>query len=777
MTITDILLVGFSLFLVVLFPLLFGVWLFWSGKWRLPVLVGGTMLLGFVLLEIFVFQESYIPPEKRFIYCNNYQGSDIYCNGVYLGQTPFQITVKELVAKVPEWTSPPEQSFYSENSDTITYTWYPWDDFRKEQFLKTRMFVSERPTGLLFADEQKKQMTYQYETDCRYWWRLENNKCRIVIKKSNHYSYLYDKPFEKIPNYSIFNDTEFLSAPIHAWVLAQVLEELTESEKNTWDRHVLKHWQSLAFPLTSALKTEDEKAEDENYRLKNHDDMRVKVFETALDSTARLRYGLSNPPTEEECRRLLANWVDESMSYHHRQSFSACTNNYKNIGDDPIYHSAGSFSEERFLIDTAIRLMGETIQKPLIEQWKTNYYRTNDGWTPLLYVAQTNHDAEYFNELARYLAASQYGQLELLENQNEQVIPLFKTFLYQKKFIDMINDIINRNENFCYSQNIISYSSVNNPLLEPVFREYIVHALSDPKLSNTARTNLNETVIKVSSDRLQRENIDKKKLAVWVESLPLPQLSKDLLVQNARSNFGETKSFFDFLKITVEDVNRWFAEHPKGTIGEFCSIFWEDLALSADAMFLLMNNVREQNTTQIINFDEHAYKPALLVRALLNINTPETQKTIKQIFNNDITGRHLVLGVIREKFGINQTHIDYKNSLDLLDISRELPDFVLDIIDTLNKFESPTLARILVLCPSPKAEQILEKWTRIEDDKLKQIFLRHLANWRKRKEILEQNKQFFYDLVDEKILPDDLLVPSVPWVWKDIISGYVNDTK
>ncbi|MDR2705626.1 MAG: hypothetical protein LBC02_07600, partial [Planctomycetaceae bacterium] len=91
-------------------------------------------------------------------------------------------------------------------------------------------------------------------------------------------------------------------------------------------------------------------------------------------------------------------------------------------------------------------------------------------------------------------------------------------------------------------------------------------------------------------------------------------------------------------------------------------------------------------------------------------------------------------------------------------------DFILDIFETLNEYEDKTtLATGLELCPSPRAEQILEKWSQTKNP----IFIRNLENWRKRQEIREQTKKLFHELVEEKILPDDLLVPQTPWIWKD----------
>ncbi|MDR3196740.1 MAG: hypothetical protein LBU34_02625, partial [Planctomycetaceae bacterium] len=672
----EILLTVFFLLFETLFTFGFAVWIFWSGKWRIPVLVGGIMMFCIFLLDIFGYLENSVPPEKRIICCGegNYQKNDIYCNGVYLGQTPFKISVEELVAKVPEWTTPPEQYFYSRGNaepsyfDSPIYTWFPWDGFREERFLETKTIIAFEKQSILSSAEQRKQLT-KYETGCRYWWRLENNKNRILIRKTNYSQHRFDQPFEKISGYPILNETQSLSVGIHAWILVDVLGKLTESEKNDWDRHVLKHWQILGAPLTITLKSQAER-----YSSKNPDDPRAKIFETALDSVARLRYGLSNPPTEEECRRLLANWVDESInrSYgpHDAKPFRLGSIDTKShIYNDYTHSSSQVSDEERPLIDAAIRLMGEAIRKPLVEQWKTNYYRQSDGWAPLLYLAKTDHNAEYFNEFVRYYAASCCGRLELLKNQNERVIPLFKTFLYQKHFIGIINGTINGNRDG-YSP-INFYSRVNNPLLEPVFREYVVRALSDPKLSNEEREKLNLSVVSIVVERISRGNIDENELALWVNSLPLPQLSKVFLIRNIQWNSQGTKSFANFLeeaadysyivetKMTVEDVIRWFTENPNGTVSEFCKVF------AKDVVFSTVNNPQKRRTVYSPEVSEiemnKGHLSTYLVRALWKINTPETQQIIKQLLNNTDNHNNILASFYREinhefvQFGMAKT--------------------------------------------------------------------------------------------------------------------------
>jgi hypothetical protein len=520
----------------------------------------------------------------------------------------------------------------------------------------------------------------------------------------------------------------------------------------------------LRTPLTEALASEAEK-----YRLKNPADSRVKLFETALDSTARMKYGLSDPPTEEECRRLLTNWVQESSNNRPPFAITYCyvrhvDGNGAQVGVMP--------SQEESLITHAIRLMGETIRKPLAEQWKTNYYRLENGWAPLIFVSGKDRDAEYFNDFVRYCATTYNGCLNLLENQNEQVIPLFKTFLYQKRMLD-------RSRVDIYHQFISFYGQVNNPLLEPIFRDYIVYALSDPKHTESSYERLNRSIFNVVLYRINQKETDKNELAVWVHSLPLKQTAKDILLRRIHVSGDGVKSFANLItqasgfliwvetKITAEDVNRWFAENPNGTLSKFFKEFSEEFKFGVNPYLqnsyrMLDGNIVDQNTT----VSEKEFSRYFLT-ALLNTDTPETQKTIKQLCNND-QDKGIVLWAIVQEFSPRSMIYSNSDTANFFDSFIDFPDFIFDIFETLKeRDEKMTSALRLGSCPSPRAEQILEKWSQTENPIEKQHFTRNLENWRKRKEIQEQTKKLFHGLVEEKIMPDDLLVPQTPWVWKD----------
>jgi len=82
------------------------------------------------------------------------------------------------------------------------------------------------------------------------------------------------------------------------------------------------------------------------------------------------------------------------------------------------------------------------------------------------------------------------------------------------------------------------------------------------------------------------------------------------------------------------------------------------------------------------------------------------------------------------------------------------------------------IASRLVLCDSPKASEILEKWIERIDNTLLDTAARssieyYLKAWHMRRAIQQRQKEIFRDWVAGRMSPDDLLLPQPSWIWKD----------
>lgn len=756
-------LMGFLIFL----PFLLGLWLFWTGNWRRPVLTAGIFYFGLIFFSIW-YGEIYTLPHQRLIEFSVGHGTDVYCNGIHLGKTPLHLNVEQLQAKVKPWDTPPEQRWYVEGMEP-TYTWFPWDDFIEERYKKSRDLYAPKQSAQLDSqivgsvrktNARLAQMA-RHDGQSRFWWRFEKDGNQMLVKRSGSRYYL-NTPFEKSNSYHISMQFFSPSAPFHGQLLADLLRELPPDRKADWDRHVLKHWpmihRSLSYALGRARRQVEDLADDDPVKLK---------WTSALDSTTRLKYDLSDPPTEAECRRLLQHWIDESME--HKQPFQM-VNQYNSGGMDASNVAQSIVSDgDREFVDVAIRLMGTTIRKPLAEQWKSDPYRLENGWASLAYIANSDKNTEYFADFVRYSATTGNARMELLGNEDERIVPLFKTLLYRHGNTDLMT-----RKEFRFANPITLYGYVDNPQTEPLYRQFVVDALSYPKLSENTRELLNRAVFNVVLFRSRMKEVDKEELADWVSTLPLKTSVRDLLVRFILIRRDGAKSFADRIQeaagsntlidtdLTVEDMTRWFDEHPEGHF----STFLEDV----EDRILIEEQFGNRNSQSMVsNSGEFSFQstqpvfvPDCILKALLKTDTPESRKLIQLIWKQN---EPLVVRAIAIQYGCRKIDLGNEYYLQTID----LPEYLLDLMEGSGGpwIADNLLTSGLALCELPKAGKLLEKWAESDNKTLRQQAQQALEVWRVRDKIRQGRMELFNDLVAEKIRPDDLLYPTPSWIWKD----------
>jgi len=114
-------------------------------------------------------------------------GTDVYCNGVKLGQTPLRITDDEFYEKVKPWDKPPRQESTSikrtkldgDEFESGYLYWMPCDPFGN---------YAEWPDG-----DTKRPMrgvrdntgVFKVMKDIKYWWHFENSGCVGITEVSD----------------------------------------------------------------------------------------------------------------------------------------------------------------------------------------------------------------------------------------------------------------------------------------------------------------------------------------------------------------------------------------------------------------------------------------------------------------------------------------------------------------------------------------------------------------------------------------------------------------
>jgi len=768
------------------FPFLLWFWMLWSGNWRRPVLTAAVVYFAVAFVAAFELVEYYTPPEKRIIHLQGIAGADVYCNGVHLGQLPLTIRVDELVAKVPQWDTPPEQRWYSvtEHGQRL-YTWLPWDNFLPERFEASRGFFSTTGNQNISitprAIRARLEALNQHDADSRYWWSFRFGEAQMAFHRDGNPHYL-NRPFDRQSTYQLLAaGIPFSpSAGFHAQLLVDVLPELTPEQKADWDRHVVAHWSLLAEPLQNALR------QAARHQRRNNNEILAELYETALHSTARLMYGLSDPPTEEDSRRLLAAWVAESIE---QGTFSFAWDWQGNSQQRP------PTVRPNVLLPVDIQ---ESMRRPLAEQWRTNKYRYERGWAPVAYFSWQHKSPDYFADFARWSAITGKARIALLDNEAPSTAALFRTLLHRR---GLEHGLTWRTH--LYPDQITFYSRVNNPLVEAEMREYIITALSDPRHTDSSRSRVEQAVIGAIFQRINRENIDRDELAAWIASLPLPASSRNLALRTLRLRGDDTLTFADQLQqaagqrvlieteLTLDDVYNWFAENPDGRFPQFLEEQDEHILVSDMSDrgrfghipgFAIIDGMHGE---MLVRQDSMDFGPSVagglphwFTLALLRSDTPEgnpqIRELIKQIWIRD---GFLVERALIQEYGINPQW----NAHSLADIgSLHLPEYILDLYLS-TEWEHPLewrqhntdMASLLALCESPKAGTILERWLGEASTTARPRIERSLEIWNTRNTLRQMRMEFFQDLVAGRIGPDDLLLPQPPWVWVD--GEYVQD--
>ena len=780
-------------------PFVLWLWMFWSGNWRRPVLTAALVYGAvFFVTGMFELVEIRTPPEKRLIHLYGTKGTDVYCNGIHLGQMPLKIRVDELIAKVPEWTTPPEQRWYDDSDlERILCTWIPWDDFRKERFEASRELFgagnNRNASNTPRAIQARREELRKHDAGCRYWWSYRLGETQMAFLRNGRYNYL-NRPFEKESDYHGINPSSFSrSASFHAQLLADVLPELTPEQKNDWDQHVLTHWSLLSVPLRRGL----QQAAARHRRDKN--EVLAELYDAALHSTARLKYGISDPPTEEECRRLLTNWVAESIEGYDVFNFwSSSDNRSPRAGDNTLIPAD----------------INELMRIPLIEQWRKSKYRSENGWAPVAYFSWQNKSPDYFADFARWSATTGNARIALLDNEAPETVALFKTLLYRRDLPDTFTPQVD-----LYWRQINTFAQVSNPLVEADFREYVVNALSDPKHNEPSRGAVVSEVMNVIFQRSVRQDIDKDEFSAWVASLPLPASSKNLALRTLRIRSDTALTFADQLQqaagqnalieteLTLDDVVKWFAENPDDDNTPSRGVLYRFLDAQEDNITITDTSTNRRNydytTYSDVGFFGSATiarapmnndvwndgkLPPLFVLALIRSDTPEgdprVRELIRRIWKHNA---YLVESAIITEYGAINLGWDGQSELFSSVGSVYLPEYILDLYlspENVTEVEAvgvdgketvpvfmggarPQMASTLAFCESPKAGEILERWFNGAYSVSMPQAERYLEIWRTRSSLRQMKMGVFQDLIAGRIVPDDLLPFQPPWVWKE----------
>ncbi len=750
------------------FPALAGLLLLWKGTLRVGfVLMVAPALLCIPLGSVSPPKPS-LAPEKRPINIGmNYNsnrlpdGTDVYCNGVHLGQTPLMITVAELLEKVKPQTPPPPQKWFDTKPYKL-YSWFPWDGFIRERQEQYGTFSKEN--------------FETFTSSCQYWWRFEFQGAELCFYNAG---YNQIGLFDRILKYTELLGQDCFAPSIipHVDLLLNVYPNLTDAEKQLWAQHVLKHFDLLQAWMFKRMPKE------------------------AKQAVARLHYKLSDRPTAAECRAALEqlareNEKNEKVGY---RCYSRGHDWLNHFGDTEVDNGT---AKAAILGPIAIGLMGEAAAEPLVELIR-KYRYNEEKISPILFAAGIQNGPVPFDELVRYFAVAQTDAGAVWKNQNEKVVPLFQTQYHWKTMNDLlsIGDASSR-ESF-WALRIGEACLYYNPLTEPFLRRQMETEF--PKMQDrnlVLKTIGNYVRPRWRLKELEDKEIDREELLQWVKSVLGPG-NREMFIDKTLSQLRRDEASYPALKgqigrlynvanqeklafLTFERVADWLKANPESNVVDFFADNYNNDTARREAIFFV----------QTLFFKEFFNDPDESAKMLQSIwADPDTKRIvlaalerqfmeelrIQQAWNRRQMDEARQNRRFREEANLaDETSVarmripgvyGIYDSFSNQSVSLQFSAALYPIFQELSELDQEELciniARELASQDSSAVLEQLQTWSESENPRLKRAAGETLQGALLREKIRSESKALFLDLATGKIRPDDLLPEPSEWVWQD----------
>ncbi len=779
----------FSLLIIFVIPILLTLFTFLTGGWRLSLVLFGTL----IVIMIACGDWTTIPEKNRKllfgIQSNLPVGTEVFCNGVSIGTVPFKIRVEELIAKVPRWETPPEQTWYFENRNAI-YTWFPYDRFLRDRYMER--FILDPAKGFAAFDAQSK-----------YWFKFVYQGETAVAFNANER--LQGPNFDKIAEFQLGDGFRFPTRRVHFDLLIRILSENDYKPSPEWVEYVARY-SRLLVPLFFRSEFEDGRAKPFDIR-----------WEEAIEAVARYRYGLSENPTPEECDRAIGVIFEELKNDGGLRTAKAKGQNY-------LYGPLGtSYSCPDPFLDRAVRRMGTATEASLRQYCRrsrsyANFSNVDDNDRTLIYLLGANGSPALFEETVGLYMLENRGFRELMSFRDERTVPLLKTLLRRTEDPLSFGSAVYDAANKCAQLAIL-----NNPLLEPTARDYLAHWL--PKINELGYYDSASTLDPFVAERLEFDWIDREELTRWVESLQIEGSYKTASLRNIRLAGKKNKKmewdgvFQDLTtkvgeKLTLEKLRDWLKENPDRPIDELIDtlhgsepdfvrrvkrqFLWTLLLWNKPEAEVLVRSLWKTLEDRLIVIgclpvatfgNGTTYYAIDTFPNLTNSDSDEAGIAFDSpsmspgsmsgvmpvpafdVWNDEMGNLHIGdnvtggLGRPAPTPESSQTFRRYYESHFQVD-EPTLPDYFLPLLAELTDPKTCIIpAGQLEWNESPESFALLERWSESENVLLKQVAERSLKMMRARIELNAKRHELYRKLIAGEITPDHILPLPEPYVW------------
>ena len=767
-TLFGIPLVLWMLICLVIIPMLSPFVVFWKGKWRMVLIV-----LAVDLLFCFIFfgpgDFVRVAPEERLISFGRPlpDGADIYCNDVLLGQAPMKIRVRDLKAKVPAWTTPPDQDRYYYAASPL-YVYLPWDRFERDRYEEYRALNLEDKKAVL-----------KFDAASKYWWKIERNGMSYdLVTRPNVYVYDRTDKFEHTHEYSPLGYT-VSAMPCSQTSLLDVLvlsyDQLNEKEKDIWSEYVCTLPPDFYFHFDTRII--DEKNTQDKYK-------------EMMERVARKKFRFAENPDSAECRRILEAVIAENKKTGTLQ-----------FGIDSLAFGCGSTSSGSpgLLASYALSQLGTPATEATRQLLSRHWYGSSTAVIPALMVAEGLQSPELFEDQVRFYATSGGTLTSVLENRDERVLPLFRTMM------DAMPLSLRFSKDYEINAKISALTNILDDRMQPYIRDEIASITADEYNITGYQSNL-QNFISVRMRHNSDNKEQREEWLKWLDSLRINPQVKAAVKSYQYMGVGNPVMYYqDILEVTGQqtvwttaygNVGGWLMpntiirikkENEDDEKEEFIQLTTTDLC-----------KWLEENPEQEIEDYFREYAPnlpndrdfvSMALEKLMFDNSPESGKILKRYWNDPEKKKHLslVLQTIRRQWQ------EIKNSLSG-NRDRIAEYFVQDlendtlmasfgnlnpvIMELFNEVEDAELCTFFIHIAAgkymPGMVELLEKWSESDDENLRVNALVELDAARKLAAIHTQSRELLLQLAAGKMTPDDLLPKPQAWTWQD--GKYVKKT-
>ena len=453
-------------------------------------------------------------------------GVDVYCNDVYLGQTPMVISEEDFYKKVNPWEQPPRQEIIIWNrnmgskrgpQDFPEFLYYAPNEYL-ETYLQNKVRLRPGPRQL-----------WREISKLRYWWHFEKNGCAGVAAININGGAGGGRTI------TINADPEILypSVKPHLELLIRSLRRSRYEPTDEWITHFRKYL-SLLF---------------HEFYQKSQDETRLTP---ALQAVVRAEFGISDEMTEKE----IARGVDEILARVERVGVFTIPSP-ESLALDLLGKRTAKVIEKRFAKLATVPIKEEGTQIPGFAGSQITFYRRGKAarLLPLEHAIRQIQPPGLFNRLV-YESHRAERFINLLGNyQREEAVRFVRHYLQH------VPNGHERHRQFRVTRIAHYFTQIHNPELEGDLRGFVLNNAG-------AGRHLIGTFIE---SRLDSSVTNADSLATWLfHETPLDK--RDKLKYLSRVNSSRADNLTQVLiqgDYDREEVIRYLAERPNPSFDQF----------------------------------------------------------------------------------------------------------------------------------------------------------------------------------------------------------------